>query len=76
MLSQDRMLDQDHAYITSNTKDYLWFLSRTRTVKPASLALFKSKAQALGFYLSSLYIIQQDLRNFHFLVVVRLYPDP
>lgn len=31
-------LDQDHAYITSNTKDYLWFLSHIRTVKPASLA--------------------------------------
>ena len=60
MLSQDRMLDQDHANITSNTKDYLWFLSRTRTVKPTALKSFKSKAQALGFDLSSLHIVQQN----------------
>ncbi|NMT64820.1 lipocalin family protein [Marinobacter orientalis] len=55
-------LDQDYrfAYITGYDRDYVWFLSRTPTVDDETLAEFKKTAEARGFDLDELIIVDQS----------------
>ena len=57
-------LDQkDYAYalVCGPDRDYLWILSRTRTLDPDVTAQLIDKAQALGFATSELiFVVQQD----------------
>lgn len=58
-------LDQsgyDYAYITGYKRDYLWFLSRTPEVSDAALSAFKERAEAAGFDLSELILVDQEPR--------------
>ena len=49
-------LDEDYqtAFITSNTKEYLWFLSREKSVSDCMRVVFEDTAQELGFDLDKL----------------------
>ena len=51
----------DHAFVTGNSKDYLWLLSRTPSVSETIKADFLSQAQALGFDLTKLVWVEQSL---------------
>lgn len=56
-------LDQDdyqYAYVTGYDRDYLWFLSRTPTVSDQALDNFRSVAEAEGFDLDELIIVEQE----------------
>lgn len=56
-------LDQsgyDYAYITGYNRDYLWFLSRTPEVSDEALSAFKERAEAEGFDLSELILVEQE----------------
>jgi|TARA_X000000950_G_C13752678_1_gene593330 apolipoprotein D and lipocalin family protein len=53
-------LDDQSAYITSNTKDYLWYLSRTPKVSKKRLDHFKSYAKKHGFNIDQLIIVDQS----------------
>lgn len=56
-------LDQDdyqYAYVTGYDRDYLWFLSRTPTVSEQALEDFRSAAEAKGFDMDELIIVEQD----------------
>jgi apolipoprotein D and lipocalin family protein len=58
-------LDQEGyswALVGSNTRDFLWFLSRTPTVSADLLAKMKSIAVAQGYDLSELYLVPQKAR--------------
>ena len=48
------------AYVTGDDRSYLWFLSRTPEVEPAALDAFRARAEALGFDLSELVVVDQD----------------
>ncbi len=55
-------LDNDeykYAYITGYDRDYLWFLSRTPTVSDEALNDFRAVAEAEGFNLDELIIVDQ-----------------
>ena len=55
-------LDEDYrfAYITGYDRDYLWFLSKTPTVKDEALAEFKKVSREKGFELSELIVVDQS----------------
>lgn len=55
-------LDDDyrHSYITSSSRDYLWFLSRTPTVSRKQKEHFVEKAKELGFDTNDLIFVDQD----------------
>lgn len=55
-------LDQDqysYAYVTGYNRDYLWFLSRTPQVSDEALAAFRERAEAEGFDLEELIVVDQ-----------------
>jgi apolipoprotein D and lipocalin family protein len=49
----------EYAYVTGNDRDYLWLLSRTPQVDADVLADFKSTAEAKGFNLDDLIMVNQ-----------------
>jgi apolipoprotein D and lipocalin family protein len=51
----------DHAFVTGNSKDYLWLLSRTPSVSETIKADFLSQAKALDFDLTNLVWVEQSL---------------
>lgn len=53
-------LDDDYstAYITGYNRDYLWFLSRTPEVSPEALKAFRERAEAEGFELGELIVVE------------------
>jgi len=51
----------DHAFVTGNSKDYLWLLSRTPSVSKTTKADFLSQAQKLNFDLTNLVWVEQPL---------------
>ncbi len=51
--------DYEYAYITGYDRDYLWFLSRTPTVSNEALNDFRAVAEAEGFNLDELIIVDQ-----------------
>lgn len=55
-------LDSDYqqAFISGHNKKYLWLLSRTPTVEPATIERFKSDAQRLGFDVTGLILVDQS----------------
>jgi apolipoprotein D and lipocalin family protein len=55
-------LDQDYqqAFISGHNKKYLWLLSRTPVVEPATIERFKTEAQRLGFDVSGLIMVDQS----------------
>ncbi len=58
-------LDQEGyswALVGSNTRNFLWFLSRTPTVSAELLAKMKAIAVAQGYDLSGLYLVPQKAR--------------
>jgi apolipoprotein D and lipocalin family protein len=50
------------AMVGSNSRDYLWFLSRTPTVSADLLATMKSIAISQGYDLNDLYLVPQKER--------------
>lgn len=48
------------AYITGYNRDYLWFLSRTPEVADEALAHFRARAEAEGFELDELIVVDQS----------------
>lgn len=49
----------EQSFVTGNSRSYLWFLSRTRTVDDASMQRFRRVANAQGFDLEGLIIVNQ-----------------
>lgn len=49
-----------YSYVTGYNRDYLWFLSRTPTVSDEALDDFRSAAQAQGFDMDGLIMVDQD----------------
>jgi len=47
------------AYITGYNRDYLWLMSRTPEVSDEVLAAFKARAEAEGFELGELIVVEQ-----------------
>ncbi len=54
-------LDEDYqtAFVTSNTKEYLWLLSREKTVSDCMKITFEDTAKELGFDLTELVYVAQ-----------------
>jgi len=54
-------LDEEYstAYITGYNRDYLWLMSRTPEVSEQTLERFKARAEAKGFDLEDLIIVNQ-----------------
>ncbi|MGP9832108.1 lipocalin family protein [Marinobacter sp. NSM] len=54
-------LDDDYstAYITGYNRDYLWLMSRTPEVSDEVLEAFKARAEAEGFELGELIVVEQ-----------------
>ncbi|RBP29682.1 apolipoprotein D and lipocalin family protein [Marinobacter pelagius] len=54
-------LDEDYstAYLTGYNRDYLWLMSRTPEVSDEVLEAFKSRAEAEGFELGELILVEQ-----------------
>ena len=54
-------LDDDYttAYLTSYNRDYLWLMSRTPEVSDEVLGAFKDRAEAEGFELGELIVVEQ-----------------
>jgi len=54
-------LDEEYstAYITGYNRDYLWLMSRTPEVSEQTLERFKARAEAKGFDLGDLIIVNQ-----------------
>nr|WP_152207444.1 lipocalin family protein [Marinobacter changyiensis] len=52
--------DYQYAFITGFDRDYLWFLSRTPTVTDKALDDFRAVAEAEGFNLDELIIVDQS----------------
>ncbi len=53
--------DYKHSYVTSNDRDYLWFLSRTPEVDEASKTEFINQARDLGFSYQDILWIDQSM---------------
>ena len=51
--------DYSVAYVTGGSRRYLWLLARTQTVSAEILADFKATAEAEGFNLSKLVLVNQ-----------------
>ncbi|RBP44542.1 apolipoprotein D and lipocalin family protein [Roseimicrobium gellanilyticum] len=49
-----------YALVSGPTRDYLWILSRTPQMKPATLGELKAKAAALGFPTGELIMVSHD----------------
>ncbi len=58
-------LDEEYAqsYVTGYNRDYLWLLSRTPQVSEQALARFKARAEAEGFDLDELIVVDQSQRR-------------
>jgi apolipoprotein D and lipocalin family protein len=57
-------LDQksySYAMVSGPSRDYLWILSRTPKMKPATLDALKAKAAALGFPTEKLIMVSHDV---------------
>lgn len=54
-------LDEDYAtaYLTGYNRDYLWLMSRTPEVSDEVLEAFKARAEAEGFELGELILVEQ-----------------
>jgi len=54
-------LDEDYstAYLTGYNRDYLWLMSRTPEVSDEVLEAFKARAEAEGFDLGELIVVEQ-----------------
>ncbi|MGF2735912.1 lipocalin family protein [Marinobacter sp. DUT-1] len=54
-------LDEDYstAYLTGYNRDYLWLMSRTPEVSDEVLEAFKARAEAEGFELGELIVVEQ-----------------
>ncbi|WP_394170837.1 lipocalin family protein [Saccharospirillum alexandrii] len=50
----------DRAYLTGSDRGTLWFLSRTPEVSDAAMAQFKARAEAEGFELDELIVVDQS----------------
>ena len=48
------------AYITGYDRDYLWLMSRTPEVSDEVLDAFKERAEAEGFELGELIVVEQS----------------
>jgi apolipoprotein D and lipocalin family protein len=58
-------LDQTNyswALVGNNSRDFLWFLSRTPTISPELMAAMKKQAESQGYDISKLYEVPQKLR--------------
>lgn len=55
--------DYQYAFISGNTTKYLWFLSRTPTVSDEAIAQFKQRAEALGFDISGLIMVEHGAES-------------
>lgn len=55
--------DYQYAYVSGNSTNNLWYLSRTPTVTEASLERFKKRATELGFDLSELIIVDHEAKK-------------
>lgn len=55
--------DYQYAFVSGNSTDNLWFLSRTPMVSVESMEQFKSRAGELGFDINELIIVDQNPRN-------------
>ena len=55
-------LDEDYstAYLTGYNRDYLWLMSRTPEVSDEVLEAFKARAEAEGFELGELIVVEQS----------------
>jgi len=53
--------DYQYAFVTSYSKDYLWFLSRTPTVSDALLQRFMAAAQSSGFSTGDIIFVAQEM---------------
>ena len=56
-------LDQEDyhwAYVTGYNRNYLWLLARTPTVDDATVAEFKAQAEAEGFDLEDLIVVDHE----------------
>ena len=53
--------DYKHSYVTSNDRDYLWFLSRSPEVDEASKTEFINQARDLGFSYQDILWIDQSI---------------
>lgn len=51
--------EYQYAFVSGNTHDYLWFLSRTPTVDKKLLSLFENKAKEAGFDLTDIIYLNQ-----------------
>lgn len=51
--------DYSRAYITVYNRDTLWFLSRTPEVSDEALEQFRARAEAEGFELDELIVVDQ-----------------
>ena len=52
--------DYQYAFVSGNTKKFLWYLSRTPTVSAESVEQFKARATELGFDLAELVLVDQQ----------------
>jgi apolipoprotein D and lipocalin family protein len=52
-----------HAFVSGPNTSYLWLLAREPEVDAAVLERFRDRAQALGFDLSELILVQHDLEQ-------------
>ena len=54
-------LDEDYstAYLTGYNRDYLWLMSRTPEVSDDVLEAFRERAEAEGFELGGLIVVEQ-----------------
>jgi len=52
--------DYQYAFVSGNTKKFLWYLSRTPTVSAESVEQFKARAIELGFDLAELVLVDQQ----------------
>ncbi|QLE86669.1 lipocalin [Shewanella sp. Scap07] len=55
--------EYQYAFITSYSRDYLWFLSRTPTVDEALMARFSQQAKQMGFASEQIIWVDQSRNN-------------
>ena len=56
----DQTVNYQYAFVSGNSKSYLWLLARTPTVSDELLAHFKARARELGFPIDELVIVVQQ----------------
>ncbi|MEE4144641.1 MAG: lipocalin family protein [Halieaceae bacterium] len=52
--------DYQYAFVSGNSKSYLWLLARTPTISPELRARFIQRAKELGFPVGQLIFVEQD----------------